>query len=86
MTFVLYLGSSLLVTISNYPGQLLAEWARTWWAYYRGGSPGGISSEPVWIKIWLVVTSALEWAVVGLIVLAIVQPVFTPSQQKRRAN
>jgi hypothetical protein len=23
MTFVLYLGSSLLVTISNYPGQLL---------------------------------------------------------------
>ena len=57
MTFVLYLGSSLLVTISNYPGQLLAEWARTWWGYYRGGSPGGISSEPVWIKIWLVVTS-----------------------------
>jgi hypothetical protein len=61
---------------------LLAEWARTWWAYYRGGSPGGISSEPVWIKIWLVVTSALEWAVVGLIVLAIVQRVL----QRRSKN
>jgi len=75
MTFVLYLGSSLLLRISNYPGQLLAEWAQTWWVYYRGGSAGGISSESVWIKIWLVVTSALEWAIVGLIVLAIVQRV-----------
>jgi len=75
MTFVLYLGSSLLVSISDYPGQLLAQWARNWWVYSRGGSPGGISSESVWIKIWLVVTSALEWAVVGLIVLAIVQRV-----------
>jgi len=82
MTFVLYLGSSLLLRISNYPGQLLAEWARTWWVYYRGGSPGGISSESVWIKIWLVVTSALEWAFVGLIVLAIVQRVL----QRRSKN
>jgi hypothetical protein len=82
MTFVLYLGSSLLVSVSNYPGQLMAEWARTWWVYYRGGSPGVISSESVWIKIWLVVTSALEWAVVGLIVLAIVQRVL----QRRSKN
>jgi hypothetical protein len=67
MIFVLYLGSSLLLRISNYPGQLLAERARTWWA------GGGISSDSVWIKVWLVVTSALEWAFVGLIVLAIVQ-------------
>jgi len=28
MAFVLYLGSWLAVTISNYPGQLLALWAR----------------------------------------------------------
>jgi hypothetical protein len=82
MAFVLYLGSSLLVSISNYPGQLLAEWARNSWVFYRGGSPGGISSESVWIKIWLVVTSALEWAVVGLIVLAIVQRVL----QRRSKN
>ena len=82
MTFVLYLGSSLLVRISNYPGQLLAEWARNWWVYNGGGNPGAISSEPVWIKIWLVVTSALEWAVVGLIVLAIVQRV----SQRRSKN
>jgi hypothetical protein len=82
MTFVLYLGSSLLVRISNYPGQLLVEWARNSWVYYRGGGPGGISSESVWIKIWLVVTSALEWAVVGLIVLAIVQRVL----QRRSKN
>jgi len=82
MTFVLYLGSSLLLRISNYPGQLLAEWAQTWWVYYRGGSAGGISSESVWIKIWLVVTSALEWAIVGLIVLAIVQRVL----QRRSKN
>ena len=82
MTFVLYLGSSLLVSISNYPGQLLAEWARNWWVYNRGGSPGSISSESVWIKVWLVVTSALEWAVVGLIVLAIVQLVL----QRRSKN
>jgi hypothetical protein len=82
MTFVLYVGSSLLVSVSNYPGQLLAEWVRNWWVYYRGGSPGGIPSESVWIKIWLVVTSALEWAVVGLIVLAIVQRVL----QRRSKN
>jgi hypothetical protein len=86
MTFVLYLGSSLLVSVSNYPGQLLAEWARNWWVYYRGDSPAGISFESVWIKIWLVVTSALEWAVVGLIVLAIVQRALQRSQQKRNAN
>lgn len=82
MTFVLYLGSSLLVSISNYPGQSLAQWARNWWVYYRGGNPGSISSESVWIKIWLVVTSALEWVVVGLIVLAIVQRVL----QRRSKN
>jgi hypothetical protein len=82
MTFVLYLGSSLLVSVSNFPGQLLAKWARNWWVYYRSGSPGGISSESVWIKIWLVVTSALEWAVVGLIVLAIAQRVL----QRRSKN
>jgi hypothetical protein len=82
MTFVLYVGSSLLISVSNYPGQLLAEWAQSWWAYYRGGGPGGISSESVWITIWLVVTSALEWAVVGLIVLAIVQRVL----QRRSKN
>jgi hypothetical protein len=82
MIFVLYLGSSLLLRISNYPGQLLAQWAQNWWAYYRGDSPGGISSESVWIKIWLVVTSALEWAFVGLIVLAIVQRVL----QRRGKN
>jgi hypothetical protein len=73
MIFVLYLGSSLLVSISDYPGILLAQWARNSWLYYRGGSPGSISSESVWIKIWLVMTSALEWMVLGLIVLAIVQ-------------
>jgi hypothetical protein len=82
MIFVLYLGSSLLVRVSNYPGQLMAEWARTWWVYYRGGSPAVISSDSVWIKIWLVMTSALEWAVVGLIVLAIVQRVL----QRRSKN
>jgi len=74
MAFVLYLGSWLLVTISNYPGQLLARWANNWWVYYRGGSPG--STPPlgtVWINVWLVLTSALEWALVGFIVWAIAQ-------------
>ena len=73
MIFILYFGSSLLISISNYPGQLLAQWAWNWWVYYKGGSPGNISSGTVWIKIWLVATSALEWVVLGLIVLAIVQ-------------
>ena len=73
MAFVLYLGSWLAVTISNYPGQLLAQWARNWWVSYRGGSPGVTSSETVWIKVWLVLTGALEWAIVGLILRAIAQ-------------
>lgn len=83
MAFALYLGSWLLVTISNYPGQLLAQWAHDWWAYYRGDAPAGGTRplETLWINVWLVLTSALEWTLVGLMVCAIAQRI---SERRRK--
>jgi hypothetical protein len=64
MTFVLYRGSLSLAIVSNYPGMLTARWV-----HYRGIAP---SSATVWMfNVWLVLTSALEWAAVGIIAWAI---------------
>ena len=57
MTFVLYRGSLLLAIVSNYPGMLAAQWVHS-----RGIAPSSAT-----VYAWLVLTSALEWATVGII-------------------
>jgi hypothetical protein len=61
MTFVLYLGSLRLAIISNYPGFFLARWC-----VHNGGI-----APSLW-TLWmfnglLVLTSSLEWVIVGII-------------------
>jgi hypothetical protein len=59
MIVVLTSGSLSLAKISNYPGVFTSTWVQ-----YRGIAP---SSAMVWaFNIWLVLTSAVEWIVVGL--------------------
>jgi hypothetical protein len=58
MILVLQSGSLALATYSNYPGVFAARWVQ-----YRGIGP---SATTVWtFKIWLVLTSAIEWVAVG---------------------
>ena len=66
MVFVLYSKSLSLALFSNYPGAFAARWVQ-----YRGIGPsaGAIFA----FNIWLVLTSALEWIVVGLIVRSLVR-------------
>jgi hypothetical protein len=60
MILVLSVGSLRLATFSNYPGALAARWVQ-----FRGIAP---SLALIWaFNIWLVLTSAVEWAVVGLV-------------------
>ena len=61
MTFVLYLGSQRLAIITNYPGFFLARWC----VHYRGIAP---SLWTLWMfNGLLVLTSSLEWVIVGMI-------------------
>jgi hypothetical protein len=65
MAFVLYLGSLRLAMISNYPGFFLARWC----VHYGGIAP---SLWTLWMfNGLLVLTSALEWVIVGIIALGI---------------
>ena len=65
MAFVLYLGSLRLAMISNYPGFFLARWC----VHYGGIAP---SLWTLWMfNGLLVLTSSLEWVIVGIIVLGI---------------
>jgi hypothetical protein len=61
MAFVLYSKSLLLATVSNYPGVFAARWVQ-----FRGIAPS--AGIVLAFNIWLVLTSALEWIVVGLVV------------------
>jgi hypothetical protein len=64
MALVLYIGSLRLAIISNYPGVYAGRWL-----HYRGIAP---SSELIWMfNAWLVLTSGLEWVIVGLVAWAI---------------
>jgi hypothetical protein len=64
MIVVLTTGSLSLARIGNYPGVFTARWVQ-----YRGIAP---SSAVVWaFNIWLVITSAVEWVVVGFGVRAL---------------
>jgi hypothetical protein len=61
MVFALYSKSLLLAVVSNYPGAFAARWVQ-----FRGIAP---SAETILaFNVWLVITSALEWIAVGLIV------------------
>ena len=65
MGFVLYLGSLRLAMISDYPGFFLARWC----VHYGGIAP---SLWTLWMfNGLLVLTSALEWVIVGTIALGI---------------
>jgi hypothetical protein len=66
MVFVLYQKWFSLAVVSNYPGVFAARWV-----HYRGIAP------PAWtifaFNVWLVLTSALEWIALGLIVRSLLQ-------------
>jgi hypothetical protein len=61
MVFVLYSKSLPLARVSNYPGVFAARWV-----HYRGIAPS--AGIVLAFNIWLVLTSALEWIAVGLVV------------------
>jgi len=66
MILVLHSGSLSLAMISNYPGVFAAKWVQ-----YRGIAP---SAAMIWtFNIWLVLTSAIEWIAVGLVLRATMQ-------------
>jgi hypothetical protein len=68
MIFVLYSRSLLLATISNYPGVFAGRWVQ-----YRGIAP---SLAMVWgFNIWLVLSSAIEWVVLGLLLRGVARRV-----------
>lgn len=72
MIIVLTTGSLVLAKVSNYPGVFTARCVQ-----YRGIAP---SSGIVWaFNVWLILTSAVEWVVVGLGLRAVLL-VFSRSQ------
>lgn len=66
MVFVLYSNSLPLARVSNYPGVFAARWVQ-----YRGIAPS--TGTVLAFNIWLVMTSALEWIAVGLVVRSTVR-------------
>ena len=61
MVFVLHSKSLPLAKASNFRGVFAARWVR-----YRGIAPS--AGTVLAFNIWLVMTSALEWIAVGLVV------------------
>jgi len=59
MLIVLSSGSLSLAKISNYPGVFASRWVQ-----YRGLAPSSVTVSG--FNVWLVLTSAMEWMVVGL--------------------
>jgi uncharacterized membrane protein YoaK (UPF0700 family) len=66
MVSVLYSKSLSLPLISNYLGVFAARWVS-----YRGIAP--FAGTVLAFKVWLVLTSALEWIAAGLIVRSVVR-------------
>jgi hypothetical protein len=65
MILVLRFGSLPVARLSNYPGAFAARWVQ-----YRGIGP-----SPALIcgfNVWLVLTSSIEWVVIGLALRAVV--------------
>ena len=67
MVFVLYSNSLPLARVSNYPGVFVARWIQ-----YRGIAPS--TGTVLAFNNWLVLTSALEWIAVGLVVRLLSRP------------
>ena len=66
MILVLRVGSLPLARLSNYPGTFAARWVQ-----FRGIAP---SPTLIWaFNAWLVLTSAIEWVVVGLVLRTVVR-------------
>jgi hypothetical protein len=66
MFLVLLFGSLRLAMLSNYPGAFAARWVQ-----YRGIAP-----SPTLIyafNVWLVLTSAIEWVAVGLMLRGVLR-------------
>lgn len=66
MILVLWFGSLRLAIVSNYPGAFAARWV-----HYRGIAP-----SPTLVcafNVWLVLTSAVEWVAVGLMVRGVLR-------------
>lgn len=66
MILVLQFGSLPLARLSNYPGAFSARWVQ-----YRGIGP-----SPALVfafNVWLVLTSSLEWVVIGLALRAMLR-------------
>jgi hypothetical protein len=61
MVVVLYSKSLPLARVSNYPGVFAARWVQ-----YRGIAPS--AGTALAFNVWLVLTSALEWIGVGLVI------------------
>jgi hypothetical protein len=66
MILVLQFGSLPLARLSNYPGTFAARWV-----HFGGIAPS--SALVLGFNVWLVVTSAVEWAAVGLTLRAVLR-------------
>ena len=66
MTLVLRFGSLRLARLSNYPGAFGARWVQ-----YRGIGPS--PALVLAFNIWLVLTSSIEWVVIGLALRAVLR-------------
>jgi len=66
MIVVLRFGSLSLARLSNYPGAFAARWVQ-----YRGIGP-----SPALVcafNVWLVLTSSIEWVVIGLALRTVIR-------------
>ena len=59
MILVLWFGSVRLAILSNYPGAFAARWVQ-----YKGIGPSRTIIYA--FDVWLVLTSSVEWVVIGL--------------------
>lgn len=66
MILVLQFGSVPLARLSNYPGTFAARWV-----HFRGITPS--RALVLAFNVWLVLTSAVEWAAVGLSLRAVLR-------------
>ena len=66
MILVLWFGSLRLAIVSNYPGAFAARWVK-----YRGIAPSPTLFYA--FNVWLVLTSAIEWVAVGLMLRGVLR-------------
>ena len=66
MILVLRFGSLPLAVFSNYPGAFSTRWVR-----YRGIGPSPMLVHA--FNVWLVLTSAIEWILIGLALRAVLR-------------